>query len=316
MISKAGLAVLDALSTGREATPAELATETGYSRAHLYEVLDELLEGEILAEARGSHNQRRVRAAEHPVTEAYRTLGAELSHVDWTEVLSPATLRVCWYLDRPRHVAEIADRLGITRQGVHSTLSPLKYRGMLSRSDPEYALREELSPLLAFARTIVQHEHRSRMREIAPSATIVWCDPKRALVRVQTSADTEALRAVPNWEMTGLARYAEYGLQFFLAGEPPFWYVPEEELIPAEIVCHTLLLDSGTRRVSYSMLLVETLDIDRGTLTKIAQWYDLKSTVEALYRPLQGDFGDTDDLPIIVPNESEYMALKEQYGVD
>jgi len=316
MISKAGLAVLDALSTGREATPAELATETGYSRAHLYEVLDELLGGGILAEARGSHNQRRVRAAEHPVTEAYRTLGAEFSYVDWTEVLSPATLRVTWYLDRPRHVAEIADRLGITRQGVHSALAPLKYRGMLSRSDPEYTLREELSPLLTFARTIVQHEHRSRVREIAPSATIVWCDPKRALVRVQTSADTEALQAASDWEMTGLARYTEYGLQFFLAGEPPFWYAPGEELSPAEIVCHTLRLDSGTRRVSYSMLLIETLDIDREALTAIAQWYGLTSTVEALYRPLQGDFDDIDDLPVIVPSESEYMALKEQYGVD
>ncbi|EMA03567.1 IclR helix-turn-helix domain-containing protein [Haloarcula vallismortis] len=316
MISKAGLAVLDALSTGREATPAELATETGYSRAHLYEVLDEMLEEGILAEARGSHNQRRVRAAEHPVTEAYRTLGAEFSHVDWTEVLSPATLRVCWYLDRPRHVAEIADRLGITRQGVHSALAPLKYRGILSRSDPKYTLREELSPLLTFARTIVQHEHRSRVREIAPSATIVWCDPKRALVRVQTSADTEALQAASDWEMTGLARYAEYGLQFFLAGEPPFWYAPDEELIPAEIVCHTLRLDSGSRRVSYSMLLIETLDIDRETIADIAQWYDLKSTVEALYRPLQGDFDDTEELPVIVPSESEYMALKEQYGVE
>jgi len=316
MISKAGLAVLDALSTGREATPAELATETGCSRAHLYEVLDEMLEEGILAEARGSHNQRRVRAAEHPVTEAYRTLGAEFSHVDWTEVLSPATLRVCWYLDRPRHVAEIADRLGITRQGVHSALAPLKYRGILSRSDPKYTLREELSPLLTFARTIVQHEHRSRVREIAPSATIVWCDPKRALVRVQTSADTEALQAASDWEMTGLARYAEYGLQFFLAGEPPFWYAPDEELIPAEIVCHTLRLDSGSRRVSYSMLLIETLDIDRETIADIAQWYDLKSTVEALYRPLQGDFDDTDELPVIVPSESEYMALKEQYGVE
>ena len=316
MISKAGLAVLDALSTGREATPAELAAETGYSRAHLYEVLDELLEEGILAEARGSHNQRRVRAAEHPVTEAYRTLGAEFSHVDWTEVLSPATLRVCWYLDRPRHVAEIADRLGITRQGVHSALAPLKYRGILSRSDPKYTLREELSPLLTFARTIVQHEHRSRVREIAPSATIVWCDPKRALVRVQTSADTEALQVASDWEMTGLARYAEYGLQFFLAGEPPFWYAPDEELIPAEIVCHTLRLDSGSRRVSYSMLLIETLDIDRETIADIAQWYDLKSTVEALYRPLQGDFDDTDELPVIVPSESEYMALKEQYGVE
>ena len=315
MVSKAGLAVLDALSTGQEATPAELAAETGYSRAHLYEVLDEMLEEGILAEARGSHNQRRVRAAEHPVTEAHRTLGAEFSHVDWTEVLSPATLRVCWYLDRPRHVAEIADRLGITRQGVHSALAPLKYRGILSRSDPEYTLREELSPLLTFARTIVQHEHRSRVREIAPSATIVWCDPKRALVRVQTSADTEALQAASDWEMTGLARYAEYGLQFFLAGEPPFWYAPDEELIPAEIVCHTLRLDSGTRRVSYSMLLIETLDIDRETIADIAQWYDLKSTVEALYRPLQGDFDDTDELPVIAPSESEYMALKEQYGV-
>ncbi|RCU44302.1 MarR family transcriptional regulator [Haloplanus salinus] len=316
MISKAGLAVLDSLSTGQEATPAELATETGYSRAHLYEVLDEMLEGGILAEARGSHNQRRVRAAEHPVTEAYRTLAAEFSHVDWTEVLSPATLRVCWYLDRPRHVAEIADRLGMTRQGVHSALAPLKYRGILSRSEPEYTLRAELSPLLTFARTIVQHEHRSRVREIAPSATIVWCDPKRALVRVQTSADTEALQAALDWEMTGLARYAEYGLQFFLAGEPPFWYAPDEELIPAEIVCHTLRLDSGTRRVSYSMLLIERLDIDRETLTAIAKWYDLKSTVEALYRPLQGDFDDTNEQPVIVPSESEYMALKEQYGVD
>lgn len=33
MISKAGLTVIDALSIGREATPDDLATETGYSQA-------------------------------------------------------------------------------------------------------------------------------------------------------------------------------------------------------------------------------------------------------------------------------------------
>ncbi|MFC4247744.1 MarR family transcriptional regulator [Natribaculum luteum] len=315
MITKAGLAVLDALSTGREATPEELAAETGYSREHLYEVLDELLAAGLLAEARGPSNHRRVRAAEHPVTEAYRTLQSEFSHVNWTELLSPAALRVCWYLDRPRHIAEIADRLRITRQGVHSALSPLKHRALLSRSDPEYTLRDEVSPLLALARTVVQHEHRSRVREIAPSATIVWCDPRRALVRVQTAEDTDALQAAPDWEMTGLGRFAEYGLQFFLAGEPPFWYAPDEKLTPAEIVCHTLLLDSGSRRVSYSILLIETLDIDQETLTETAQWYDLEPTVDALYRPLQGDFDRTDNLPVSLPNKAEYMALKEQYGV-
>jgi len=34
MIARAGLAVIDALSTGREATAADLATETGDSQAH------------------------------------------------------------------------------------------------------------------------------------------------------------------------------------------------------------------------------------------------------------------------------------------
>ena len=315
MISKAGLAVLDALSTGREATLEELAADTGYSRDHLYDVLDELLVAGLLTETRGSSNQRRVRIAEHPVTEAYRTLLSEFSHVEWTELLSPATLRVCWYLDRPRHIADIADRLGITRQGVHSALSPLKHRALLSRSDSKYALHDEVSPLLAFARATVEHEHRARVREIAPSATIAWCDPKRALVRLQTDEDTDALQAAPDWEMTGLGRFAAYGLQFFLAGEPPFWYAPDEDLTPAEVVCHTLLLDSGSRRVSYSMLLIEAEDIDQETLVETAQWYDLEPTVKALYRPLQGDFDRTDYLPVILPKKNEYMALKDQYGV-
>jgi DNA-binding MarR family transcriptional regulator len=315
MLTKAGLAVLDVLSTGRTATPSELAAETGYSQPHLYDVLDELLSEGLLRETRESHNQRRVRVTDHPVVEAYRTLRSKLSHVDWIELLSPATLRVCWYLDEPRRATDIADRLDITRQGVHNALSPLKHRAMLSPSGPEYALSEDLSPLLAFARAVVTHDHRSRVREIAPSATVEWCDPKRALVRVQTADDTTALQSASDWELTGLARFQAYGLQFFLAGEPAFWYAPDEELTPAEVVCHTLGLDSGSRRVSYSMLLIETLDIDRETLTETATWYDLKATVAAMYRRLGGEFDVAEDRSVVLPSESEFMALKEQYGV-
>jgi len=148
-------------------------------------------------------------------------------------------------------------------------------------------LSEDLSPLLTFARAVVRHEHRSRVRGLAPSATVEWCDPKRALVRVQTAEDTEALEAATDWQLTGLARFAEYGLQFFLAGEPAFWYAPDEELTPGEVVCHTLALDSGSRRVSYAMLLIEALDIDQETLTDTATWYDLETTVAAMYQALQ-----------------------------
>jgi hypothetical protein len=251
----------------------------------------------------------------HPVIESYRNLCLKLGHVNWPDLLSPATLRVCWYLDEPRRATEIADRLDITRQGVHNALSPLKHRAMLSPSGPKYALTEDLSPLLTFARAVVRHEHRSRARELAPSATVEWCDPKRALVRVQTSEDTSALESAVDWRVTGLARFQEYGLQFFLAGEPAFWYAPEEDLTPSEVVCHTLVLDSGSRRVSYSMLLIEKLGIDQDTLTDTAMWYDLETTVDAMYRPLHGEFEISEDLPVFLPSESEFTALKEQYGV-
>jgi DNA-binding MarR family transcriptional regulator len=315
MLTKASLALLDALSAGREATPDELATETEYSQDHIYDILDELLEDGLLTEARGSKNRRLVRVTDHPVVEAYRDLRSKLGHVDWTEILSPATLRVCWYLDEPRRATEIAERLDITRQGVHNALSPLKHRAMLSPSGPEYALTDDLSPLLTFAREVVTHEHRSRARKLAPSATVEWCDPKRALVRVQTSEDTTALESAAEWRVTGLARFQEYGLQFFLAGEPAFWYAPDEDLTPSEVVCHTLVLDSGSRRVSYSMLLIEKLDIDQETLTDTARWYDLETVVAAMYRPLHGEFELSEDLPVFLPGESEFIALKEQYGV-
>ncbi|MUV88486.1 MarR family transcriptional regulator [Halapricum sp. CBA1109] len=315
MLTKASLALLDALSAGREATANELATETEYSQAHIYDVLDTLIEDGLLTEARGSKNRRLVQVTDHPVVESYRDLRSKLGHVDWTEILSPATLRVCWYLDEPRRATEIADRLEITRQGVHNALSLLKHRAMLSPSGPEYALTDDLSPLLRFAREVVTHEHRSRARELAPSATVEWCDPKRALVRVQTSEDTTALESSPEWRLTGLARFQEYGLQFFLGGEPAFWYAPDEDLTPSEVVCHTLVLDSGSRRVSYSMLLIEKLNIDQEILTETARWYDLETAVAAMYRPLHGEFEIAEDLPIFLPSESEFMALKEQYGV-
>src|SRR6056297_1801506 len=286
MLTKAGLAVINALSTGREATAADLAMETEYSQTHLYDVLDKLLESGLLAEHRGPNNQRGVSLTDHPVVEAYRGLQSELGHVEWPDLLSPATLRICWYLDEPRRVSEIAERLKITRQGVHKALSPLKHRAMLSPSGPEYALSEDLSPLLAFSRTLVRHNHRSQARAVAPSATIEWCDPKRSLIRVQTSADTEALLEDPDWRLTGLGQFEEYDLQFFLAGEPAFWYAPDEELTPAEVVCHTLILDSGSRRISYSMMLIEKLEIDQEKLTEMAKWYDLETTVAAMYRPL------------------------------
>ena len=69
----------------------------------------------------------------------------------------------------------------------------LKNRAMLSPSGPEYALVPGLQPLHDFAEAVILHEHRTRVRRLAPSATVEWSDPERALVH--TKDDTAALQA-------------------------------------------------------------------------------------------------------------------------
>lgn len=315
VLSKAELAVLDVLSSGREATPDELVVGTKYSRDHVYRVLDDLLAAGLLSEARGHHNQRRVRVTDDQVVEAYRRLISKLGHVEWPEILSPATVRVCWYLDEPRRAVEIADRLGISRQRVHDALSPLKNRALLSPAGPEYALADDVRPLLEFVRAVVAHEHRKRVRSLAPSATVEWCDPKRALVRVHQPEDTDTLQSSEDWQLTGLAKFQEFGLQFFLSDEPAFWYAPDEELTADEVVCHTLVLDSGSRRTSYAMLLIEKMRIDQKSLTSSAKWYGLETEIAEMYRVIEGEFEPADDNEIRLPTESEYSGLKAQYEV-
>ncbi|APX96524.1 winged helix-turn-helix domain-containing protein [Natronorubrum daqingense] len=315
MLSKTGLKILDVLCSKREATAKNLAAETGHSRKQIYRVVDDLLEAGLVDETRRYRNQRVVRATDDPVVEAYRHLTSKLGHVDWPGLLSPATIRVCWYLDEPHRVTAIADRLGITRQAVHKALSPLKNRAMLALSGPDYALADDLQPLLVFVQEVVTHEHRTEVRKLAPSATVEWCDPKRALVHVQEPGDTDALQHAPDWEMTGLAKFQAYGLQFFLAGEPAFWYAPDNPLTPADIVCHTLVLEADSRNVSYAMLLIEQERIGEDKLTEAASWYRIESLIKRIYQLIEGDYAATDDVGISVPSDREYAALKEQYGV-
>jgi len=315
MLSAAAVKTLDVLCSQREATVKELTAETGYSRKQIYRVVDDFLESGLVDESRQYHNQRIFRVTDNPVVEAYRHLTSNLGHIDWSDLLSPATIRVCWYLDKPRRITAIADRLEVTRQAVHKAIAPLKNRAMLDPSGPEYSLTDDLRPLHDFVQEVVIHEHRTRIRDLAPSATIEWCDPNRALVEVQTSEDTEALQGADNWEITGLARFHAYNLQFYLAGEPAFWYAPESQLTPADIVCHTLILEAGSRRVSYAMLLIEQEEIPEDKLTKTASWYGIESLITQMYQFIGGNFNTTDDVRSSIPSTQEYTALKDQYGV-
>ena len=315
MLTNAGIELIDALHDGREATVHELADETGLSTSQIYRTADELRTEGLIDESREHHNQRLLRVTGHPVIEAYRSLVSKLGHVDWPDLLSPATIRICCFLDEPRRATTIADRLDITRQAVHHALNPLKHRAMLSSSGLEYALVPDLQPLHEFAEAVILHKHRYRVRRLAPSATVEWFDPNRALIHVHAADDTTALQAADEWEMTGLAQFTAFDLQFFLAGEPAFWYAPGETLTPAQVVCHSLVNNTGSQRVSYALLLIDHVQINEELLRDTAAWYGLESTVSDMYAYLNGESEQQSSGDTVLPDPAEYESLKSQYGV-
>jgi hypothetical protein len=47
----------------------------------------------------------------------------------------------------------------------------------------------------------------------------------------------------------------------------------------------------------------------------VATTYDLQSTLTTIYRSLQGDLNASADQAASLPSRTEYLTLKEQYGV-
>jgi hypothetical protein len=115
--------------------------------------------------------------------------------------------------------------------------------------------------------------------------------------------------------MTALARFAAFDLQFFLAGDPAFWYAPSENLTPDQVVCHSLVADTGSRRVSYALLRIEHEQIDEKDLRDTATWYGLESTVSDMYAFLKDEAEQRGRGDTALPNPTEYESLKSQYGV-
>ncbi len=106
----------------------------------------------------------------------------------------------------------------------------------------------------------------------------------------------------------GLARFATFDLQFLLTGH--HYYVYSEELdavSSAELCCHTLLIDDGSRYRSYCLLLLSHVDIDKEVLREQAAKYGLEDEIDALLRYLE-THGEVDDNRLLEWDEFQELA--------
>lgn len=318
MLGEADLRILTALTTPKTITG--LSDTTGYSRGYVSERVSYLENYNLVTTTRDNH-AKQVRALQTPVLETYRELAASHSHVDFPSLLSPSMLRVCWFLDTPTAVIDIQPRVTLRRRRIYQLLETLQQRGLIVKTKNMYAFPDDLVPLARFAQAVIKHEHRHRAQSLLPDAVVAWSAPHEALITTTGDVDVgqimETLTDREHWQLAGLPRFEEYGLEFFIAGTPPMFYSElRDDLTPSDFICHTLLLEADTRHLSYCALLMLAADVDAEDLDAAATRYGIDDIVDALVEFVE-THGET--MPemdhLRLPDWSEMTTLASQYGV-
>ncbi|MDR5657775.1 winged helix DNA-binding protein [Halodesulfurarchaeum sp. HSR-GB] len=304
MLRRIELEVLATVERGD--TISELATKLDYSESHLSRAVGDLVEkGLVYTERDG--RRKRVVPSDARAVEVYQDLVRQHSHIDFSELLTGKALEVLYYLNQPRTVSEIADLSDNYRNTVNRVLKRLRDRGLVGTDDGRYDFNGDFDQLHEFARELAHHLHRQRLEAVAPKGTILWEGYDEFLAQTETEID-----AAPFHE-TGLVRFAAFDLQFLLTGHR--YYVYSEELnavSPAELCCHTLLIDDGSRHRSYCLLLLSHVDVDEEDLREQAVKYGLEDEIDALLRYLE-THGEVDDDRL--PEWDEFQELAADYKV-
>jgi DNA-binding MarR family transcriptional regulator len=299
---------LEVLATvDRGDTISELATKLDHSESYLSRAVADLVEkGLVYTERDG--RRKRVIPSDARAFELYQDLVRQHSHIDFPELLTGKTLEVLYYLDQPRTVSEIADRSDNYRNTVNRVLKRFRDRGLVGTADGRYDFNADFDRLHEFARELAHHLHRQRLESVAPKGTILWEDYDEFLAQAETEIEAEAFHE------TGLARFAAFDLQFLLTGHRYYVYSEDLDAVsPAELCCHTLLIDDVSRHRSYCLLLLSHVDVDEQNLRAQAAKYDFEAEIDALLRYLE-THGEVDDDRL--PEWDEFQELVADYKTE
>lgn len=304
MLRKAELRVLAAL---REPTTVSgLADRLDRSQSYVSEIVADLAEKGLVRKERDGRGKRVV-PTENKAVELYRNLSQRYAHIDFPELLSGPTIPLLYYLDEPISVAELAERTDNYRNTVNRRVKQLLHRGILRRRRSRYQLNDEFQSLNEFAREYVHHVHRHRAAEVMDASTILWEDHESFLVQTDHQVTDRSFL------VTGPERFEAYGLPL-LVTEARYYVYPAEQidLTPEELVCHMLLIDSGSRFRTYCLLLLSRVDIDEEVLRSRSVHYGVFEPIEQLL-----DYLDTrgESAAESLPSWDEFETLAEEYEV-
>ena len=290
-----------------EQTVSELATNLDRSLSYTSELVDRLKTAGLV-KTRRQGKTKQIQLSDAKALELLTNLTQKYSHIDWSELLSGATLRVCYHLDIPRTAPELARRTDVHRSTVHRALAPLQHRGIVYQTDDgAYALNDGFEQLSTVAREFAHHVHRQTVEEQTDTYAILWESPGEFLV--QTPTEITEGQFIP----TGPDQFQRYGLPLLARDRRYYLYSKTmSDIIPEMLCCHMVVVDSGARTQSYCLLLLRHVDIDRKELRAEASKYGVDVIVDELCTYLDTKGAQRASR---LPEWEDFQKLAEEYEV-
>ena len=304
MYTKAELRALEALQG--ESTVSGLAEELDRSRSYVSELVGRM-ESKGLVHTSREGKQKQINRSDARAIELFDSFVQQYTHIPFPELLGGATLRLLYYLQSPATATELAERVDVHRSTVHRSLSPLENRGMIYKSDGRYTLNDEFKQLSTVAREFAHLRHRHRVEDHAESFTLLWESLDEFLVQTRAEIEEDA------FHLTGPELFQAYDLPLMARQRRYYLYSDSvEKVSPAELCCHMLVIDDGTRSQSYCLLLISETANDRDELLEAAQKYEVDERVSSLLEYLDTEGENRSGR---LPRWEEFGELADEYGV-
>ena len=304
MYTEAELRALEALQG--ESTVSGLAEELDRSRSYVSELVDRM-ESKGLVHTSREGKQKQINRSDARAIELFDSFVQQYTHIPFPELLGGATLRILCYLQSPATATQLAEQVDVHRSTVHRSLSPLENRGMIYKSDGKYTLNDEFEELSTVAHEFAHLRHRHRVEDHAESFTLLWESLDEFLVQTRAEIEEDA------FHLTGPELFQTYDLPLMARQRRYYLYSESvDDVSPAELCCHMLVIDDGTRSQSYCLLLISETAIERGELLEAAEKYGVDERVSNLLEYLDTE-GESRSGRL--PRWEEFRELADDYGV-
>lgn len=291
MVKKSHFRVISYLigKSESEVSISTLADHLEWSPGHVSRTVSELeAYGYVQTKQRG--RQKLVSLTDIEPIEQLEGLLSEYTHMDLPGLIAGSGLQILYYFEQGRTATELAEQSGVSQATVYRRLDEFQRVGVVGKSRSRYRLNDPFTVLVPIARGLFHQKHRHEAKKYATGLNFIWETHDEYLFACDSDVSADGLY------LTGPALFSEFGVPLLTRDRRHYFRTDRRsEITPAELVCHTLLIDDDSRYRTYCLLLIQKQGLDRTVLRERAAHYvsesatDLRAIIDELIEFLDSE---------------------------